>query len=142
MELSIEHFENGIQCATYVITGSAGAQSVCYEGDADYEAIESQQLAINELVEIVNEQADDEGLWCEPVCASEAYIQSALRRLHEVIEGKSSKDCALEALNTHSLNTELYDAVVALYNDGEGDYTDEAKVFYPALIEKYRRMND
>lgn len=38
------------------------------------------------LTELVDEQANDEGLWCEAVYASEAYIQAALRRLHAAIE--------------------------------------------------------
>lgn len=41
---------------------------------------------MNNLLEIVKEQADDEGLWfLDPLC-SEAYLQAALRRLHAAIE--------------------------------------------------------
>jgi len=42
--------------------------------------------AEEEILEVVEEQACDEGLWCDAVYASEAYIQKALRRLHKVIE--------------------------------------------------------
>ncbi len=38
------------------------------------------------IVHVVDEQADDDGLWFEAVTASEAYLQEALRRLHSVIE--------------------------------------------------------
>jgi hypothetical protein len=38
---------------------------------------------------VVNEQAEDEGLWFQPVYASEAYLQAALRRLHAAVEGAS-----------------------------------------------------
>ncbi len=38
---------------------------------------------------VVKEQAEDEGLWFIAKTAPEAYLQKALRRLHEVIEHKS-----------------------------------------------------
>jgi hypothetical protein len=38
------------------------------------------------LREIVDEQAEDEGLWFVAVTASEAYLQEELRRLHAAIE--------------------------------------------------------
>jgi hypothetical protein len=43
-------------------------------------------------------QADDEALWFEAETASEAYLQQALRELHEAIEGKTSELCAREAV--------------------------------------------
>jgi hypothetical protein len=53
-------------------------------------------------IQIVNEQAEDEGLWFMPQYASEAYLQAALRRLHEAVEGKSKENCALEALDVRA----------------------------------------
>ena len=38
---------------------------------------------------LVDEQAEDDGLWFHAETAAEAYVQQALRRLHAVIEGKS-----------------------------------------------------
>ena len=35
---------------------------------------------------IVNEQAEDEGLWFQAATAPEAYLQQELRRLHAAIE--------------------------------------------------------
>ncbi len=35
---------------------------------------------------IVNEQAEDEGLWFRAITAPEAYLQEELRRLHAAIE--------------------------------------------------------
>jgi hypothetical protein len=35
---------------------------------------------------VVNEQADDDGLWFVARSISEAYLQEELRRLHAVIE--------------------------------------------------------
>lgn len=36
---------------------------------------------------IVNEQAEDDGLWFIAQTAAEAYLQQQLRRLHSAIEG-------------------------------------------------------
>ena len=58
-------------------------------------AIAMDEKAIKDLLA---EQANDEGLWFEAETAAEAYLQRALRRLHAAIEGKSSKQCAIETL--------------------------------------------
>ena len=50
------------------------------------------------LRKTVDEQAKDEGLWFIAKTAPEAYLQQALRRLHEIIEGKTSTERALELL--------------------------------------------
>ena len=42
---------------------------------------------VADLQTIVDEQAEDEGLWFHAITASEAYLQQELRRLHAVIEG-------------------------------------------------------
>lgn len=42
--------------------------------------------SIERIMEVVAEQAEDEGLWFVAELASEAYLQHGLRRLHEVIE--------------------------------------------------------
>jgi hypothetical protein len=39
------------------------------------------------VIDVVEEQANDEGLWFEAKTAPEAYLQNALRRLHATIEG-------------------------------------------------------
>jgi len=41
---------------------------------------------LSKIKEIVDEQAEDEGLWFVAETAPEAYLQAALRRLHEVVE--------------------------------------------------------
>ena len=51
-----------------------------------------------DLMKIVHEQAEDFGLWFQAQTAPEAYLQQALRRLHEAIEEKSSFECAMDAL--------------------------------------------
>jgi hypothetical protein len=43
---------------------------------------------------VVEEQAKDEGLWFQAETAMEAYVQTALRRLHAIIEGKAPDKCA------------------------------------------------
>ena len=47
---------------------------------------------------LVARQAEDDGLWFVAETASEAYLQCALRLLHEVIEEKTSAECAIAAL--------------------------------------------
>ena len=49
---------------------------------------------LTHLRQVVNEQAEDEGLWFLSTTITEAYLQGALRRLHEIIEGKTSEECA------------------------------------------------
>ena len=40
----------------------------------------------DELQELVNKQAEDEGLWFIAQTAPEAYLQQELRKLHAAIE--------------------------------------------------------
>jgi hypothetical protein len=44
------------------------------------------------ILEVVDEQAKDEGLWFESTTAPEAYLQQELRRLHGIIEFEISDD--------------------------------------------------
>lgn len=47
--------------------------------------------AIERLRDLVNRQAEDEGLWfLDPLC-SEAYLQAALRELHEAAEAVTNE---------------------------------------------------
>ena len=41
---------------------------------------------LEQIQELVNQQAEDEGLWFEAQTASEAYLQEELRKLHALIE--------------------------------------------------------
>jgi len=41
---------------------------------------------MREILALVNEQAEDEGLWFKAQHATEAYLQQELRRLHAIIE--------------------------------------------------------
>ena len=43
-------------------------------------------MTIEQLKAIVDEQAEDEGLWFNALHVPEDYLQAALRRLHEAIE--------------------------------------------------------
>ena len=49
-------------------------------------------------VAVVNEQAEDSGLWFVAESVTEDYLQRALRRLHAAVEGKSAAACATEVL--------------------------------------------
>ena len=47
---------------------------------------------INPIQALVDEQAEDEGLWYDAETVAEAYAQAALRRLHAVIEEEFEDD--------------------------------------------------
>lgn len=47
---------------------------------------------MDKILELVNEQAEDEGLWFAAVTAPEAYLQQELRRLHALIEAELESD--------------------------------------------------
>lgn len=55
---------------------------------ADIIAVEAEarEQALERIQAIVNEQAEDEGLWFIAHYLTEAYLQQELRRLHAVIE--------------------------------------------------------
>ena len=46
----------------------------------------------DELQKIVDEQAEDQGLWFTAQSAPEGYLQEALRRLHKAIEARGEKE--------------------------------------------------
>lgn len=54
---------------------------------------------MDEARRIVDEQANDEGLWFIAETAAEAYLQQELRRLHAAIEGKTPEQCAVDVLS-------------------------------------------
>lgn len=62
--------------------------------------IEALEKEREKLEAVVAEQAADDGLWFQTDSIVEAYFQQELRRLHEIIEGKTSAKCAVEALAT------------------------------------------
>ncbi len=41
---------------------------------------------LRKIIHKVNEQSEDEGLWFDPLYATEDYLQAALRELHALIE--------------------------------------------------------
>ena len=45
-------------------------------------------VVLAEMREMVNRQAEDDGLWFVAQFASEAYLQQELRKLHALIEGQ------------------------------------------------------
>ena len=46
----------------------------------------SKMTALKDIRKLVDEQAEDEGLWFDTETTSEAYLQTHLRRLHALIE--------------------------------------------------------
>ena len=61
--------------------------------------IEALEVRQEKLEAVVAEQAADDGLWFQADSIIEAYFQQELRKLHEIIEGKTSEECALAALD-------------------------------------------
>lgn len=46
----------------------------------------SMQAGLEKILRLVEEQAEDEGLWFIAAGAPEDYVQKALRRLHLLVE--------------------------------------------------------
>lgn len=46
----------------------------------------SDRLSIDALKELVDKQADDDGLWFKAYTAAEGYLQQELRMLHDYVE--------------------------------------------------------
>ena len=47
---------------------------------------------LDEIRDLVRKQAEDEGLWFQPVIATEDYLQRALRDLHALILNYTTND--------------------------------------------------
>ena len=62
-----------------------GDQGDLLEAAAELRRLHAQSDALRQ---IVDEQAEDEGLWFVAQTAPEAYLQQALRRLHAAVEGE------------------------------------------------------
>lgn len=45
-----------------------------------------------DVVALVDAQAEDEGLWFVAMSAPEAYLQQELRRLHAAVEAAASRE--------------------------------------------------
>lgn len=63
-----------------------GLSEISYNSTYKYCEIIRDEVKKKTAIEIVNEQAEDEGLWFVTQTATEDYLQRALRRLHEAIE--------------------------------------------------------
>lgn len=53
---------------------------------------------MREMRAVVDEQANDDGIWFIAQTGPEAYLQQELRRLHALIEGVTPDDCARSLL--------------------------------------------
>jgi len=63
----------------------AAQQAVCAESERD--RLKAELKAIRDMVD---KQAEDEGLWFDAVTCPEAYLQRELRKLHAAIEGEGN----------------------------------------------------
>lgn len=64
---------------------AAALPLVGVQGGADLEAVGDARAR-----KLVEEQANDEGLWFQAQTCAEAYVQNALRKLHAAVEGDDS----------------------------------------------------
>ena len=97
-----EYTKNRLICATRQFrhnddnTGRYGAPEkgfVCaYDIKSVDDLIAELEAKQNKIRALVNEQAEDEGLWFKATTVTEAYLQQELRRLHGVIEDEGSSD--------------------------------------------------
>lgn len=69
------------------IEAEARAQGKLHEMLAQEGEAEARAAALAESRRLVDEQAEDEGLWFIAETAAEAYLQQELRRLHAAVEG-------------------------------------------------------
>lgn len=66
--------------------GWTAAGRLIYAAPELLEACEAMLAVLKSVQSLVNEQADDDGIWFAPERAPEAYLQKAMRRLHRRIE--------------------------------------------------------
>jgi len=69
------------------------------EGHGHWNACQTPERVLDRLRKVVDEQAEDHGLWFEAKYITEHNLQRALRRLHAAIEGKTEEECARAAMN-------------------------------------------
>ncbi len=86
--------------------------------------------------QVVDEQAEDEGLWFVARTAPEAYLQQELRRLHAAIEDNNSK-MFVPREPTREMLAAIEPAIDACYN---GIKTDPSYEFTGAAV--WRAMYD
>ena len=89
------------ELAPYVIDSFIGdsiaaIKKLRTEGDRDYEGMRrfqgraiAAESNLRDLRQLVDRQAEDEGLWFVATTAPEAYLQQELRKLHAAIEGSA-----------------------------------------------------
>lgn len=66
----------------------------------------------NRAMELVEEQAEDEGLWFVARTAPEDYLQQALRRLHKAVEEDDAS--LLAEIARLKIRSEAYEAAYAI----------------------------
>lgn len=80
-------------------------------------------------LQIVLEQAEDEGLWFEARTAPEAYLQQELRKLHAAVEQQADENARLRA------RVERLEGAIRWALGEEGEWDEEP----PPIAGKWRR---
>lgn len=60
---------------------------------------------MDQLRELVNQQAEDDGLWFQAQTAPEAYLQQELRKLHAAVESSAPTSPEAPPLDLEALKT-------------------------------------
>ena len=84
-----------LPCSLHAAGVAAALAEAANESDEALDLLADWEQLVTALAtaqRVVDEQANDEGLWFTARTASEAYLQRELRRLHAVIEGGTFGD--------------------------------------------------
>lgn len=80
------------------------------------------EARLAEAVELVNRQAEDDGLWFQAHTATEAYLQQELRKLHAVVENTTPDVSRVQRADT--------------------EFVDAARHVIPVLVEALTEIRD
>ena len=120
------------------------AFKVYRNGDIIAAAEEMERLTakLNAIQSVVNEQAENEGLWSIAKYATEAYLQSELRRLHEVIEGKTGSNAEQGKNNPYGPDrSNCSECSATVYDNEDGLHFGEcSQSRAPCIVERCGRL--
>lgn len=102
------------------------------DAERSLKVLEARLAALRALV---NEQAEDDGLWYEAETASEAYQQQELRRLHRTIE-KEEQLPATPVENLTNEDREVAHQIAESFKRHPGMETLLDKPLFPGLLKR------
>jgi len=84
--------ENTILVKYRTLRDAGCAGSLCDAFRDCYDEIAALEAKLEKIRQLVNTQAEDEGLWFFAASGPEAYLQQELRRLHALIEAAAQEE--------------------------------------------------